>query len=59
MTIKKLKFAWKYRKPLWRYRKLIRHRREIAWSAAAGLAMAGAGIFMWRNRIQQMDAQRG
>jgi hypothetical protein len=39
MTIRKMKFAWKYRKPLWKYRKLVAHRREIARAAIAGAAI--------------------
>jgi len=57
-TLTKVKFAWKYRRPLWKYRSLIRHRREIAW-AAVGLIAAGTGILLRRNRIEQMDVQRG
>jgi len=57
-TLTKVKFAWKYRRPLWKYRALIRRRREIAW-AAAGLIAAGTGILLRRNRIEQMDVQRG
>lgn len=41
MTIRKIKFAWKYRKPLWKYRKLIARRREIAGTALAGAAILG------------------
>jgi hypothetical protein len=39
MTIRKMKLAWKYRKPLWRYRKLLAHRHEIAGAAIAGAAI--------------------
>jgi hypothetical protein len=57
MTIRKLKFAWKYRKYLWRYRNVIRHRRQIAWWTGAGVVVATAGILIRRNRIEQVDAQ--
>jgi hypothetical protein len=36
MTVRKAKFVWKYRRPLWKYRKLVAHRREIAGAAIAG-----------------------
>jgi hypothetical protein len=36
MTVRKMKFAWKYRRPLWKYRKLVARRREIAGAAIAG-----------------------
>ncbi len=39
MNLRKVKFAWKYRKYLWKYRAWIRHRREIAGVAAAGAAL--------------------
>lgn len=39
MTVRKMKFAWKYRKPLWKYRKLVARRREIAGAALAGVAI--------------------
>ena len=39
MTVRKVKLAWKYRRPLWRYRKLLAHRREIAGAAIAGAAI--------------------
>jgi hypothetical protein len=51
MTVKKLKFAWKYRKFLWRYRNLLRHRREIA-GLVFGSAALAAGIFLTRKRIE-------
>jgi hypothetical protein len=40
--VNKLKFAWKYRRPLWKYRALIRRRREIAGAAAAGVCLVAA-----------------
>jgi hypothetical protein len=43
MTIAKLKFAWKHRRPLWKYRRLLRHRRAIGVAAAAG----AAGVAAW------------
>jgi hypothetical protein len=45
MTVRKMKFAWKYRRPLWRYRKLLAHRREIAGAAIAG-AVILAGVVL-------------
>ena len=39
MIVRKMKFAWKYRRPLWKYRKLIARRREIAGAALAGVAI--------------------
>jgi hypothetical protein len=42
-TIRKLKFAWKYRRPLWKYRRLIRHRKAVA----GGAALAGAAAAAW------------
>ena len=39
ISMKKVKFAWKYRRPLWKYRKLIAHRREIAGAAIAAAAI--------------------
>jgi len=39
MTVRKVKLAWKYRRPLWKYRKLLAHRREIAGAAIAGAAI--------------------
>ena len=47
MTIQKIKFAWKYRRPLWKYRKLLAHRRQIA---AALIAGAAALAFMCIRR---------
>jgi hypothetical protein len=56
--LNKIKFAWKYRKPLWRYRKLIRHRWEIAAAAMAGAGII-VGILSRRPRIESLSAQRG
>jgi hypothetical protein len=39
-----MKFAWKHRRLLWKYRNLIRHRKEIAAIAAAGLVVTVAYI---------------
>jgi hypothetical protein len=39
MTVRKMKFAWKYRRPLWKYRKLLAKRREIAGAALASAAI--------------------
>jgi hypothetical protein len=41
ITVRKVKLAWKYRKPLWKYRALIRRRKQIA-----GIAGAGAAAFL-------------
>ena len=41
MTVRKMKFAWKYRRPLWKYRKLVARRREIAGAAIAGATILG------------------
>jgi hypothetical protein len=41
MTVRNIKLAWKYRKPLWKYRKLIARRRAIAGAAIAGAAILG------------------
>ena len=41
MTVRKLKFAWKYRKCLWKYRKVLRHRKAIV---EAVLAVGAAGV---------------
>jgi hypothetical protein len=40
LDMKKLKFAWKYRRYLWKYRKLIARRKAIA----TGLAMAATAV---------------
>jgi len=40
MTLKQIRFAWKYRRPLWKYRKLIARRKQIA----AIASVAGAAI---------------
>jgi hypothetical protein len=45
MTVRKMKLAWKYRRPLWKYRKLLAHRREIACAAIAGGAIL-AGVML-------------
>jgi hypothetical protein len=42
MTVRKVKLAWKYRRPLWKYRKLVAHRREIAGAVIAGAAVLAA-----------------
>jgi len=39
MTVRKVKLAWKYRRPLWKYRKLLAHRHEIAGAAIASAAI--------------------
>jgi hypothetical protein len=44
MTVRKIKLAWKYRRPLWKYRKLIAHRREIAGAAIVGAAMLAVAL---------------
>jgi len=38
--LKKIQFAWKYRRSLWKHRKLIRHRKEIL----TGVSVAAAAI---------------
>ena len=59
MTIRKIKFAWKYRRCLWKYRRLIAHRREIAAGALAA-AVLGAGLYVnRRRRIEAPSAQNG
>ena len=48
ITARKIRLAWKFRRPLWRYRSLIAHRRGIA----GGLAAAGAicaGVLAYRG----------
>ncbi len=45
LTTRKIRLAWKYRRPLWKYRKLLRHRRPIA-GAVLGLAAIGAGVLI-------------
>lgn len=44
MTLRKMKFAWKYRRVLWKYRNAIRHRRAIG--AATLAAACGVGAMM-------------
>ena len=46
-TMRKLEYAWKYRRVLWKYRKLLRRRKEIA----VGLLAAGAvaAVIVWRG----------
>jgi hypothetical protein len=44
MTIRKIKFAWKYRRALWKYRKVIAHRREIG--AAVLISSAVVAVAM-------------
>ena len=56
MTIRQLKFAWKYRRILWKYRRLIARRREIAAGALAAAAL-GAGLYFSRRRT--IEAPRG
>jgi len=46
MTLRKLKLGWRYRRQLWKYRKLIRHRKEIAMAAAAGIGAIGAVLLL-------------
>jgi hypothetical protein len=58
MTVKRMKMAWKYRKYLWKYREVIRRRRQIKWAAAGAAAVAAAGIFAMRDRIQWMHGER-
>ena len=48
LTTRNVKLAWKYRRVLWKYRNLIRHRREIAAFALAGVAL-GAGVWIKRS----------
>jgi hypothetical protein len=50
ITMRRIRLAWKYRRPLWRYRAVIRHRREIAGAAAAGLGAAALATFLVRRR---------
>ncbi len=49
-NLTKVKLAWKYRRQLWKYRGLIRHRREIAGVAAAGVALAAAVLMRTPSR---------
>lgn len=46
-TMRKLEYAWKYRRFLWKYRKVLRRRKEIA----AGLLAVGvvAAVVVWRG----------
>jgi hypothetical protein len=48
MTVRKIRLAWKYRRPLWRYRRLLARRREIAGAVLAG-AVALAFIYIRRR----------
>jgi hypothetical protein len=57
-ALRKIKFGWKHRRPLWKYRKFLRHRRAIAgWATAA--AAIGAGILNSPRRIEWLSAQHG
>jgi hypothetical protein len=47
LSTRKIKFAWKYRRPLWKYRNLIRHRKPIA-GAVLGIAAIGTGLLLKR-----------
>jgi hypothetical protein len=49
ITMRKIRLAWKYRRPLWKYRAAIRHRREIA-GAAAALGAVALTTFLVRRR---------
>jgi hypothetical protein len=55
MTVRKIKLAWKYRKPLWKYRKVIARRREIAGAAIAGAAILG---FVMLKRVINRSRDR-
>ncbi len=45
LTTRRVKFAWKYRRPLWKYRKLLRYRKPIAGAVLGALAI-GAGVLI-------------
>jgi hypothetical protein len=50
MTVRKMKFAWKYRRPLWKYRKALAHRREIAAALLIGVGSVAFAIFNLQGR---------
>jgi hypothetical protein len=55
MTVRKVKLAWKYRRPLWKYRKLLAHRREIAGAAIASAAIL-VGVMLKRAASKRAPA---
>lgn len=59
INLKKLKFAWKYRKPLWKYRRLLRHRRAIGMAAATAGAAGVAAWFLLRGTSTPSMASNG
>ncbi len=62
MNIRKVRFAWKYRKYLWKYRGVIRRRKEIAGWTAAGVALAAGGCAYWyiaRARVARASTPQG
>jgi hypothetical protein len=56
MTVRKMKFAWKYRRPLWKYRKLVAHRREIAGAVLAGAAVLALIFFRQHSELPAGEA---
>ena len=57
VTIAKMKFAWKYRRPLWKYRKLIARRREIAGAAIASAAILGFVLIKLSTAKRELAAE--
>jgi hypothetical protein len=56
MTVRKMKLAWKYRRPLWKYRKVIAHRREIAAAVLVGAGAVAFAIFKGRGASRREEA---
>lgn len=57
MTVRKMKLAWKYRRPLWKYRKALAHRREIAAALLVGVGVVAFAIFNFQGRGASRIAQ--
>jgi len=59
MTIRQMKYAWKYRRLLWKYRRLVRHRKAIG-GAAAAVGIAGlAAWYLLRGTSSPSMASNG
>ncbi|HKE24566.1 MAG TPA: hypothetical protein VKB88_19525 [Bryobacteraceae bacterium] len=59
MTIRQMKYTWKYRRFLWKYRKLIRHRKAIGGAAAAAGVAGVAAWYFLRGTSQPSMASNG